>query len=151
MEDLFFEIGKTLSLVDPNIKLFVKQAMIPKLEGLVDWVTFDIIAYVQSAGPSQHEESHFMLQIIAYSMHAEYRPDHSPGAVYKLADTYKNVFNQKTLLITGKDWIAQFKEPRVSFMDNRLMGDFSKTIYQQSPEMKCMAGVILIEGVIVTN
>lgn len=151
LEDLFFNIGKTLAGVDPLIKLSVKQAMIPTLVDSDDWVTFDLLSVVQYASRWSHEEDHIMLQIVTYSKHAEFRVDKSPGAIYTLTDKYKNVLNQVTMPIEGKDWCVQWKEPRVSFIDNRLMGDFSKVIYQQSPEMKTMSGVIFIEGTVVTN
>jgi len=137
---------KKIKEIDPSMPICIRGMQAPKLEGLPEWIAFEVL--YQGSAPSRRGviSKEIDVQITVYTRHAEYRSDKKFTAISDLEDKYGAIFHQKDICI--KSSCISFQENRIVPLDLRSIGDFAKDIIQQEPPLHTLASVILNTGFI---
>jgi len=132
--------------IDPAMPMVIRGAPMISLDGLDEWIVFDILSMADGIARRNVVERYIDVQLICYSRYATQRKDNKFNSVYSLSDKYAPHFNRKEIMI--KSSCIQFKENRMVPLDLRSTGDFAKDILNSLPQLHTMSMVILNQGTI---
>lgn len=138
--ELYMGMAKIIQNVDPLMRLILKGMPLPELNGIQEFIAFDMLSEVEKASQSLDGDRVYNLQLSCYSLHAEYRDDKSIIAPQKLAEKYKPIIHRANHTI--KSSCLRTIDSRIVYLDLRASGDYSKQIYQSSPSYKLHSCVL---------
>ncbi len=140
---------KNSGLVTPTPKFLMKGLELPKLEGVEEWLSFELLLEDYTAARRvQHEEKIFF-QLICFTVDAVKRSDLKLGRQYELAKIYKPLLHQRNYMI--ENTCIQFKECKITFLDLRTSTFTAQAIATGgTPPLQTQSAVLLIEASIIT-
>lgn len=145
-EDIYKGLLDIVHKLDPNVVLQVRGIPTETLVDIDEWISFDILAFIDMPSRRNVIDRVVDIQTTCYSRHAVHRSDKKFGAHYALATKYGALFHKKDILI--KNTCIQFKENRIVPLDLRSTGFFANNISNPTPLLNTQAIVILNQGVI---
>lgn len=136
-------------LVTPAPKLLIKGLEAPSLEGVDEWLAYEmLLADPMVARRIQHEET-YHFQLTCFTVDSERRSDGKIGRHYELASIYKPLLHQQDYTI--ENTCIRFKECRMAFLDLRTATFTAQAIATGGvPPLQTQSAVLLIEASIIT-
>ena len=138
--ELYLGLAKIVSKVDTSIPILLKGMPFPNLDEVPDFIAFDLLNEVERRTQSLDGDRIYSVQLSCHSLHAEYRADKKFSAPYDLAYKYKPFLHRATHII--KSSCFRTLDAKITYLDLRSTGDYSKQIYQTSPSLKIHTCVI---------
>lgn len=151
--EMYMFIGQLIQqsgLVDPVPKMLIKGLELPSLEGVDEWLAYEmLLADPQVARRIQHEET-YHFQLTCFTVDSVRRADKKIGRQYELASIYKPLLHQRDYML--KNACIRFKECKMTFLDLRTSTFTAQAIATGgTPPLQTQSGVLLIEASIITN
>lgn len=149
LADFYAEIGTQVqdALSPDHTPLFLRSAPLPTIENQEEWVSFEVLGMDPAITPKLYVNQELDVQITCYSLHSQYRKDQNPLKHLEMSDKIKPLIDRRSFTLNGS--MIEFLEARVVNLDLRSMGDFSKSIYQQSPKLNTVCIVLLSKARII--
>jgi hypothetical protein len=144
--ELYLGLLNYVKAIDPAMPMFVRGTPTPSYEGVDEWISFEILSFMESPSRRHTVDMLVDVQLICYTRHATHRKDNKFTAQFDLMDKYGPLFHQKDVNI--KNTCIQFKENRIVPLDLRSVGDYAKDIINQLPPLHTLSTVILNQGLI---
>lgn len=138
--ELYLGMAKIIRDVDPNIPLILKGMPHPELADYPDFLAFDLLNETEKPTRNQDGDKMFNIQLACNSAHAEYRADRKITAPYDIATIYKPYIHRANHMI--KNTCFRTLDAKITYLDLRSAGDYSKQIYQNSPSLKIHTCII---------
>lgn len=129
--------GKPFEMIYPGVAH-------PTLDSVEEWAAFNILASDQIITRAIDQRRRFTVEIIAYTMHSQYRKDKSFLRNRELADAFFPVFSGKRFDVAGT--CVQMKEGKMMYLDLASLGDFAEGVRQRSPRANVNSIDMLFEG-----
>ena len=150
---IYLGVGKLIQecgLVTPAPKLLIKGLETPSLEGVEEWLAYEMLLVdAMEARRVQHEETYYF-QLTCFTVDSARRADGKIGRHYELASIYKPLLHQQDYTI--ENTCIRFKECRISFLDLRTATFTAQAIATGGvPPLQTQSAVLLIEATIITK
>ena len=137
-------------LLTPKPKLQVKGIAAPSLEGVDEWLSFQLLLENPHAAQRiQHNET-YSFQLTCFTVDAERRADKKVGREFFLSNLYKPMLHQQDYML--ENTCIRFKEARIAFLDLRTSTFTARAISTGgTPPLQTQSAVILAEACIITH
>lgn len=151
--EIYLHVAKliqTSGLVTPVPKMLIKGLEAPSLEGMDEWLAYEmLLADPHVARRIQHEET-YHFQLTCFTVDSVRRSDGKIGRQYELASIYRPLLHQQDYML--KNTCIRFKECKISFLDLRTATFTAQAIATGGvPPLQTQSAVLLLEATIITN
>lgn len=141
---------KTAGVRTPVPKMILKGIEIPSLEGVDEWIAFELLLQNPYAARRIQREESIHFQLTCFTVDSDRRADKKIGVQYDLANLYKPVLHQRDYML--KNTCIRFKECKMTFLDLRTSTFTAKAISTGgTPPLQTQSAVILSEACIITK
>lgn len=151
--DIYLFVAKliqTAGLVAPTPKMLIKGLELPSLEGMDEWLAFEmLLADPQIARRIQLEEV-YSFQLTCFTVDASRRSDGKVGRQYELGSIYRALLHQQDYML--KNTCIRFRECSIAFLDLRTATFTAQAIATGGvPPLQTQSAVLRVEAYIITN
>jgi hypothetical protein len=151
--DIYLFVAKliqTASVVAPAPKLLIKGLELPSLEGMDEWLAYEMLLADPHVARRVQLEETYHFQLTCFTVDATRRSDGKVGRQYELASIYRPLLHQQDYML--KNTCIRFKECKITFLDLRTATFTAQAIATGGvPPLQTQSAVLLIEATIITQ
>lgn len=141
---------KNAGVRDPVPKMLLKGLELPSIEGLDEWIAFELLLQNPLAARRIQREETIHFQQTCFTVDSDRRKDKKIAVQYELASLYQPILHQRDYML--KNTCIRFKECKMTFLDLRTSTFTAQGIATGgTPSLQTQSAVILSEASIITK